>query len=876
MVFAHKSLEPRETDVPVPDTATFLQLSLFAGLTKKPNLERFPGTLIVRRFRKGEEICRQGESGWTAFSILTTEDALPLVRAQLQAATDRGARKAMQQEVDALEERLRQLHGAPAEHPLRTAATVHLAFARPAPSGGQGLLSGLAGLLGGPRRTPDRRRLYIPIDAPTDVSYDSRQATLREGELFGERSSLYGTPRSATIVAERDCYMLEMLRNILDQVQDDKAYKARMEAVYKGRMLKDNLRNLSIFSDLTDEQFGPLSRSVDLVRFKDGQLICDEHEPSDSVYVICGGLVKVMKNVTSLLTAEDVLDWPALVAHLSDGPQATAGRRYLRGLLPERARAALPAAGSVPPATPGAAAPASTAARADLLAALNEIIKNPKLPAAAEMAEPAAPAVQDLRRGLPAKPDEWPELERRRYNRLLLEAALPGVLRGRQRPAGPETVLAYLARGDFIGEMGLLARQPRNATCVAYVHPRPEGGPAGPGERWRKEAERVELVRIPEAAFRGLLEATPAVRARVQQVVAARRKQSVERLRVPVWDDSKEVLLSGRAEKLGLIQGQKLMLIDLDRCTRCDECVQACVDTHADGHSRLFLDGPRFGKYLVPTSCRACLEPVCMIGCPVGSIHRGDNRQIVIENWCIGCGLCANSCPYGSIQMHDIGLIPEATHGWRYLPAARAGDGWFRPRHSTGRWLPGRTPFWWDRDFRAGLAAAGAGAEGAAVCFRYEFDLDREAFRAADQFRMELSSTDAEAAVWLNGQEVPRPAPDPKGPRRDRLTGAVKREHLIARDGGLLRAGANVVAVKAAPPADGKGLLLGLRLDEVRRPAVPPGLSDTAEITEKAVTELAVVCDQCSNQFGQRPACVTACPHDAAMRVDARFHFPET
>jgi hypothetical protein len=226
--------------------------------------------------------------------------------------------------------------------------------------------------------------------------------------------------------------------------------------------------------------------------------------------------------------------------------------------------------------------------------------------------------------------------------------------------------------------------------------------------------------------------------------------------------------------------------------------------------------------------------------------------------------------------MHDIGLIPEATHGWRYLPAARAGAGWFRQGHSTARWLSGRTPFFWDRDFRAGLAAAGAGAEGVAVCFRYEFDLDEEAFGSADQFRIELSSTDAEAVVWLNGREIPRPAPDPKGARRDRLTGAVKREYLIGRGENLLWPRRNVVAVKAVTPADGKGLLLGLRLDEVRRPALPAGVGETVEVTEKAVTELAVVCDQCSNQFGRRPACVTACPHDAAMRVDARFNFPET
>ena len=46
------------------------------------------------------------------------------------------------------------------------------------------------------------------------------------------------------------------------------------------------------------------------------------------------------------------------------------------------------------------------------------------------------------------------------------------------------------------------------------------------------------------------------------------------------------------------------------------------------------------------------------------------------------------------------------------------------------------------------------------------------------------------------------------------------------------------------------------------------------EVREKLVTDRAVVCDLCSTLSGQTPACVRACPHDAAMRVNARFEFP--
>ena len=102
-----------------------------------------------------------------------------------------------------------------------------------------------------------------------------------------------------------------------------------------------------------------------------------------------------------------------------------------------------------------------------------------------------------------------------------------------------------------------------------------------------------------------------------------------------------------------LMQGQNLLLIDLDKCTRCDECVKACVATHDDGVTRLIRDGLRFDKYLVPTSCRACMDPLCMTRCPVGSIRRKETLDIVIEDWCIGCGNCATDCPYGNINVVD-------------------------------------------------------------------------------------------------------------------------------------------------------------------------------------------------------------------------------
>ena len=179
---------------------------------------------------------------------------------------------------------------------------------------------------------------------------------------------------------------------------------------------------------------------------------------------------------------------------------------------------------------------------------------------------------------------------------------------------------------------------------------------------------------------------SPAIRDRVKQEIANRRKMTIAQLARPVWEDANQVQFSPKFAELGLIQGQKLMLIDLDRCTRCDECVKACVNTHSDGRTRLFLDGPRFGKYLVPTTCRSCLDPVCMIGCPVGAIHRGDNRQIVIEDWCIGCAACAETMPLRLDPDARPGADPGGgAHGWRWLPASVKGASgeWQKPGFKT-------------------------------------------------------------------------------------------------------------------------------------------------------------------------------------------------
>ncbi len=103
------------------------------------------------------------------------------------------------------------------------------------------------------------------------------------------------------------------------------------------------------------------------------------------------------------------------------------------------------------------------------------------------------------------------------------------------------------------------------------------------------------------------------------------------------------------------INGTKTMLINLDRCVRCDDCVNACASAH-DGNPRFVRHGKTFDHWMIANACMHCADPVCMIGCPTGAIYRdvSEGTVIINDDTCIGCETCANACPYSNIRMVPI------------------------------------------------------------------------------------------------------------------------------------------------------------------------------------------------------------------------------
>ena len=211
----------------------------------------------------------------------------------------------------------------------------------------------------------------------------------------------------------------------------------------------------------------------------------------------------------------------------------------------------------------------------------------------------------------------------------------PGNLDAAAGSFGEIAALSSIYKEELAADMDRLGYRAgvRTSTCSALDH--------------------VELVRIKSSQLKRIADANPEF-----------KKVLVDRARSSLGKDleRKSELSTGKANFVGqgLFNAQSLLVLDLESCTRCDECTKACADSHG-GESRLVREGLRFENFLVATSCRSCTDPYCLVGCPVNSIFREGSKEIVIEDHCIGCGLCASNCPYGNITMygHEAGFRAE-------------------------------------------------------------------------------------------------------------------------------------------------------------------------------------------------------------------------
>lgn len=184
----------------------------------------------------------------------------------------------------------------------------------------------------------------------------------------------------------------------------------------------------------------------------------------------------------------------------------------------------------------------------------------------------------------------------------------------------------YLRKGDWIGETAVLLDEPWPFSLTALEH--------------------VEIVKLSRDRMKEILAEFPSLEGRLWETMTARLKQVGHSVRRPLSAQPLQFAMDS-----GLIHGESVLLINLETCTRCDECVRACADVH-DGTPRFVREGVKFRNFSVPTACYQCTDPVCMIGCPTGAITRPlGTREVVIDKaTCIGCGNCVRRCPWDNIQ----------------------------------------------------------------------------------------------------------------------------------------------------------------------------------------------------------------------------------
>jgi Fe-S-cluster-containing hydrogenase component 2/CRP-like cAMP-binding protein len=226
------------------------------------------------------------------------------------------------------------------------------------------------------------------------------------------------------------------------------------------------------------------------------------------------------------------------------------------------------------------------------------------------------------------------------------EEAQPGV-------AARERVLTYFREGNVFGILPLLARESRIGYSV-------------------RAASRSEVIRVPGAALAAVLSRYPQAEAGLRkagfEAEALARAENVGirpqqgslgppsmpgRPRVPAeLGSTRRALEAEVLVEEGFAKGREILVIDQEKCTACSNCIDACERRH--GNSRLQLRGIQVENYMFPTACRHCDDPTCLL-CSVDGIVRLPSGEIkIVPDNCIGCGSCAQRCPYGNISMHAV------------------------------------------------------------------------------------------------------------------------------------------------------------------------------------------------------------------------------
>jgi Fe-S-cluster-containing hydrogenase component 2/CRP-like cAMP-binding protein len=459
------------------------------------------------------------------------------------------------------------------------------------------------------RRSQARRTAPLAAESFGEASpYASLSAdqpppplTLGPGDVFGIDTCINLFPREVTVQADERCVVLEMLRSVLDSVRDSGEAGGRVDERYRASAVRHQLSLTPWLRGLGEAPLAKLAESAALLtsdsdEIRDG-VVYAEGGPADHVYLVRAGTIKL---------AQQRSNGELIFAYL--------GRGAAFGFEPVLA--------TRPPAP------------LQLVCTSHPALGTTELSGRVTVGRSAS---CDFK--LPADDRTISKLHCR-FEARDGEVFLTDLDSANYTLLNDERIReAIVAEGDRVTLVEYVFKLERTASDETMAGPPPRLATA-------TGLDHFEIVRLDGRALRHLAGEDQRLFSALQSIA-----HSIENaIPAPVAPDPSALR---DLVDLNLYNSQNTLLIDLERCTRCDECVRACADAH-DGVARFTRDGPRFGKYMVTLACRSCTDPKCMVGCPVGSIRREGSLEIRIENWCIGCQRCANQCPFGNINMIEL------------------------------------------------------------------------------------------------------------------------------------------------------------------------------------------------------------------------------
>lgn len=99
----------------------------------------------------------------------------------------------------------------------------------------------------------------------------------------------------------------------------------------------------------------------------------------------------------------------------------------------------------------------------------------------------------------------------------------------------------------------------------------------------------------------------------------------------------------------------KRLLIDLDICSKCDECGMLCsYIQHPENNGITSLR--EFAHFSV--ICRRCDDAPCVASCPWEALERQESG--ILKRYmmrCTSCKTCSRACPFGTIYPETIPFI---------------------------------------------------------------------------------------------------------------------------------------------------------------------------------------------------------------------------